>query len=210
MKTPAILAVHQSLDQGRIGDALEKAHGALKSNDANERIEAEGLVGLCHYHLGSYGEAVSHFATFAACKPSRSAWFRLALTATLAGELETGADALEKALEHPAAADEDMLTPAFMHFDFASALVGRAEYARAAIHFEHLGQAYCSASIHRDREMVAAGLPALSHFLDLVRRASLLSGDAFDGSAWLKQLEPRLQGEAQRMVRMLHTRLDRR
>ncbi len=199
---PRIAEIHHALESGRIAAASAGARQLLQDAETDElRLKAHALAGMCCFHLGEYAPAATHFAATAEGLPSRPAWFRVALARTLSGAADAGAEAFAKAV---AADGEDAvsreLTVPFMRFDYAGALLSAGELDRALVQLSRIERLYPSLPSTEDAVVLQAGVPALSHFVNLLLEVFERRGSKTEAKRWARQFARTIDDHGRKVV----------
>ena len=199
---PRIREIHEALESGRLGEAIEQAVALVAAAETEDlRLKAHALAGMGHFHLGDYGGALPHFQATAAGMPSRPAWLRVAMAATLSGRIEEGAQAFQAAVDSPGDTPESRdLSVAFMVFDHVGALLtaGRPDLALKEI--ERIGPDYQRAGTSDDERLLAMGLPLLSHYVNLVLEIHDQLHDRPGARRWARSFAAKLDAKGRRIV----------
>jgi tetratricopeptide (TPR) repeat protein len=190
---PELMPALHALESGQLGAALALVCSVLPDAQGELLVEAQAIAGLCHYHLGNYPSAVAPFQVVAKARPGRGAWFRLAVTAALAGNLAMAHEAFDKAMGCVATADgPDALPDGFMRFDFLNALLTLGDHEGAKLHLDAIRDGWRTLPSSHDSVSTGKGLPILLDVLNSACRLYRAMEQRQAGRLWILDLASEL------------------
>ncbi len=189
------------LDEQEYQRVLEQTQDLLATLQGPLLREAYKLMGLACFRQRKYREASVWFRE--ACQGSDDSgdWFNLAVSATMQGEIEQGAQAFEQVRLCQEAARYRQ-EPGFYTqlYWYVSALCDRGEYERLQPLLNELTSVYPRLHCTETTFLYIRRLPFLSTLLSLVTRCFREQEKREEGIAWLQEFGQSLDEQGQRKV----------
>ncbi|KKW66872.1 hypothetical protein AAV94_14225 [Lampropedia cohaerens] len=187
----------QALQQGHYEQAERAASQLVDSQVPAIATDAMRTLGLVYFRQQKYAQAWPVFEQLALRTDTISDWFNVVSSATLAGELQRGSAAFERAVKaHDASTETPALSIASMHHYYACALRDRGEHAMAFEHVQVLRALYEKLPQTDARLLELRGFPRLDAVLEMMTDVLAHSGDIPEAESWLRDFGSQLRGQA--------------
>lgn len=201
----------QELQAQRLDGLALRVRPLLNSTVPEIARKATRILALSHFHQQQYAQAWPLFEQLAGQTQTAHDWFNVVSSATLAGDIERGAAAFEKAVRsHGTSDDAQQPNIATLHHFYACALRDAGEHARAFEHVQVLRAIYEKLPVTTAPQLELRGLPPLQHVLDVTVDVLAHSGDIPAAITWLEEFGATLDVPGQSLTRQAAARLQQR
>lgn len=206
--TTELAPAWELFEQHDLPGAIAYAQPYLESERAELRQDAARLLGLALFDAGEYAAAMGFMTRIAEHCDAALDWFNLATAATMAGEVDQGEEAMERAvLARERSGDDGTPGVPSMRLYYAHALADVEEYGRALDQLNLLRDLYAGAGSSDAAVLELHGLPPLASFILPVLKVFAGLGDEYDGAGWLESFAAMLDENGRALIADVRARL---
>lgn len=199
----------RQLRANRLDSVVSAAEQLLASGSATEILEASKIMGQVCINRRRYAEASDHFQRVLTLQDSADNWFNLATASVLAGELEQGETAFERALELSVEQGSSTYPSIpYMRLYFCCALSEQGELNAAMNQINILRRNYESAGNTDQQFLRQRGLPSLQHTMKVAEGLFLRARDHFDYESWLGEFANSLDTPGRQLLEHMRQTLN--
>ncbi len=199
--SPQLQKIWVLLEQKEYQQALEDLQAMLDRLQGAELREAHQLMGTLCYRQQQYSPASSWFRKACQGSDQASDWLNLAISATMQGDLELGAEAFEQVRICQKAAKYSQQPGFYLQlYWYACALCERGEYAGLQLLLDELAHVYRRMHRTDTTSLYIQRLPFFSNVLSLATRCFREQKKYSEGITWLQTLAEALDDEGRQQV----------
>lgn len=201
---PELTEARGAFEAGRFEAAIEAATPYLASPDSALRVQANRVAGLALFQQGQYATAANLLEAAAEIADNSDAWFNVATSATMAGEVERGAEAFQRTIN---GGGSKLISLPRMYFYYALALKAVEAYERMLEPLTWLRNVYAELTITDSTFLHIRGVPFLSHTLGVAVEAFTALDQGERGRAWMDVLAAEVDSDGRAAIARLRDRL---
>ncbi len=199
----------RQLRDRKLDSVISAAEQLLTSGSTIEVLEASKIMGQVCVNRRRYAEAAIHFHRVLSLQESADNWFNLASAAVLAGELEQGESAFERALALSIEQGSDT-SPSipYMRLYFCCALSEQGAVSAALNQINILRRNYESVGSTDPQFLRQRGLPSLQHTMKVAEGLFARTRSHFDYETWLAEFANALDASGRLLLEQMRQTLN--
>lgn len=199
----------RQLRANKLDSVISAAEQLLSQGSPLEVLEASKILGQVCVNRRRYAEAAIHFNRVLTQQDSADNWFNLANAAVLAGELEQGEAAFERALER-CVEQGSSTSPSvpYMRLYFCCALSEQGAVSAALNQINILRRNYENVGSTDPHFLRQRGLPSLQHTMKVAEGLFARTRSHFDYETWLAEFANTLDASGRQLLEQMRQTLN--